>query len=92
MASTMVTSPRRTPNGWSISLIGPTPASKEESKSRMVSLAGSGGGMYLYDSSSRPTLTNCVFSGNSAGREGGGMYIRFLMSRNPSVALIESTS
>ena len=31
-----------------------------------------GGGMYNYKSS--PTLTNCTFSGNSAGAGGGGMY------------------
>lgn len=30
-----------------------------------------GGGMYIHDSS--PTVTHCIFSGNTAG-EGGGMY------------------
>ncbi|HEX2973856.1 MAG TPA: Calx-beta domain-containing protein, partial [Tepidisphaeraceae bacterium] len=34
--------------------------------------SGYGGGMYNYSSS--PTLTNCTFSGNSAGMCGGGMY------------------
>jgi hypothetical protein len=33
---------------------------------------GRGGGMYNYDSS--PTLTSCVFTGNTCTRDGGGMY------------------
>jgi predicted outer membrane repeat protein len=31
-----------------------------------------GGGMYLYDSS--PTISNCIFSGNSANSVGGAVY------------------
>ncbi|UCE99839.1 MAG: hypothetical protein JSV82_01885, partial [Planctomycetota bacterium] len=37
------------------------------------SLDNKGGGMLNYNNSS-PTLTNCTFSGNSAGKWGGGMY------------------
>ena len=38
-----------------------------------------GGGMY--NSSSSPTLTNLVFSGNSAAISGGGMYNRDAAAR-----------
>ena len=40
-----------------------------------------GGGMHNYDSS--PTVSNCIFSGNTADYEGGGIYNWF--NSNPTV-------
>lgn len=42
-----------------------------------IPLVYNGGGMYIYNSS--PTLTNVIFTGNSAGSSGGGLH-NFLAS------------